>query len=277
MLLTRAGRGAIGAFLFSLVIIISPAAALAQVATSTATTTINTPALDPHNSADVELAVKSYFADVPVMAAIAKCESRFRQYTDSGAVLNGGSGGMIGLFQINKSVHSKFALTLGYDITTLMGNMQYARYLYTNEGTTPWNSSKYCWSKESLPAAAVSAVVNIVKSATLGSTLVAQASTNAADATPKASSNAITLNQNLKLGSVSGQVIALQKLLNSAGYVVAKTGSGSVGDETDTFGAMTKAAVQRFQCAKNIVCSGSEATTGYGYVGAKTRAALMVE
>jgi hypothetical protein len=283
MLLTRAVRGATSywmrAAVLSLVIIISPAAVSAQVATSSdSTTTIAdpTPALNPYDSADVESAVRAYFADVPVMAAIAKCESRFRQYTDGGNVLNGGSGGMIGVFQVNRSVHAKFALSLGHDINTLMGNLGYARYLYENEGTVPWNSSKYCWSKASLPAAAVSTVVHLVKSAALGNTAVAKASTNTEAATLKTASKLI-LTDNLKVGSEGAQVVVLQKLLNEAGYLVAKSGVGSPGNESDTFGAMTKAAVQRFQCAQNIVCSGSESTTGYGLVGAKTRAALMVD
>ena len=40
------------------------------------------------------------------------------------------------------------------------------------------------------------------------------------------------------------------------------------------FGALTQKAVQKFQCAENIVCSGSPATTGWGQVGARTRKAL---
>jgi peptidoglycan hydrolase-like protein with peptidoglycan-binding domain len=82
------------------------------------------------------------------------------------------------------------------------------------------------------------------------------------------------LTANLKLGITSPQVATLQQLLNSAGFYIAKSGSGSPGHESTTFGAMTLAAVERFQCAQNIVCKGTVATTGYGFVGAKTRAAL---
>ena len=139
---------------------------------------------------------------------------------------------MIGVFQINRSVHAKFALSLGDNISTLAGNMAYARYLYTQEGTDPWISSEGCW-------------------------------------------GSVEVSTNLKMGTVSPQVIALQKLLNSAGYAVAKNGAGSPGHESSTFGLATKAAVQRFQCAQNIACKGTEATTGYGLVGAKTRIALV--
>jgi hypothetical protein len=243
--------------LVTLLVIVSPSVALADATTSLelttpatstiATTTVGssvtapatstlattTPAYDPYNSADVEAAVRANFSDLPVMAAIAKCESSFTQFNSDGSVLNGGSGGMIGVFQINKSVHKSFALSLGDDITTLAGNMAYARYLYSQEGTTPWDSSKFCWEPDTLTA-------------------------------------------NLKLGVVNKQVVALQKLLNTAGFTVALSGAGSPGFETQKFGTATRQAVQRFQCAQNIVCKGSESTTGYGLVGAKTRAALML-
>ncbi|HFC10791.1 MAG TPA: peptidoglycan-binding protein, partial [Candidatus Kaiserbacteria bacterium] len=37
------------------------------------------------------------------------------------------------------------------------------------------------------------------------------------------------------------------------------------------YGKMTVRAVQRFQCAYNIVCGGSPRATGYGVFGPKTR------
>jgi len=43
---------------------------------------------------------------------------------------------------------------------------------------------------------------------------------------------------------------------------------------TGYFGQLTRSAVQRFQCKNNIVCSGDEASTGYGRVGPLTRAKL---
>jgi hypothetical protein len=232
-------------------------AASSTTATTTAVVATTTPTIDPYSSVDVAAAVKSYFADIPVMANIAKCESNFREYSADGSVLNGGSGGMIGVFQINRSVHAKFALSLGDDITTLAGNMAYARYLYTQEGTDPWISSEGCWGSVEVPAAASSTV-----------------STIATTTTPTTDTKITNLSANLKMGTVSPQVVALQKLLNSAGYLVAKSGVGSPGHETAKFGAATKAAVQRFQCAQNIACKGTESTTGYGYVGAKTRIAL---
>jgi len=79
----------------------------------------------------------------------------------------------------------------------------------------------------------------------------------------------------LKLGSVGKQVKLLQEMLNRNGFVLAKAGDGSPGQETTAFGPMTRDAVKKFQCAVRIACSGSEKTNGYGMVGVKTRQALL--
>lgn len=94
----------------------------------------------------VEQAVRTYFADIPVMIEIARCESKFRQFNSDGTALHGGgNGGMVGVFQIYDMVHRVPASALGFDITTLEGNMGYARHLYMQLGTNPWNSAQSCW------------------------------------------------------------------------------------------------------------------------------------
>ncbi|MEK7462177.1 MAG: hypothetical protein AAB618_01225 [Patescibacteria group bacterium] len=93
-----------------------------------------------------EKRVREFFKDTPVMIEIARCESAFRQFTDAGNVLRGGdSGGMVGVFQFFESIHAAPAKALGYDITTLEGNLGYAKQMYKSEGTTPWNPAKSCW------------------------------------------------------------------------------------------------------------------------------------
>ena len=197
---------------------------------------------------DVEAKVRAYFADIPVMIPIAKCESEFTQFGVSGTPLHGGAGGaMIGVFQIHETVHADFAKAKGMDIDTLDGNLAYARYLYEREGTQPWLSSFPCWSKLAPPVA--------------GTSTQETAST--------------ILNADLSLGMVHSQVAMLQKLLNGGGSSLAADGPGSSGNETTKFGSLTRAAVRAFQCAQNIVCAGDEYTTGYGFVGARTRAALL--
>ena len=118
-------------------------------ATSTediASSTPATPKLDPHNPDDVEAYVRSYFADIPVMISIAKCESGFRQYNNSGDPLYGGTGGMVGVFQEAAAIHGDVARSMGLDINTLEGNVAYARYLYQTDGLAPWLASSNCWS-----------------------------------------------------------------------------------------------------------------------------------
>lgn len=106
-------------------------------ATSSASTTSNI---------DVEKKVRAFFAKTPAMIEIARCESKCRQYTDSGSVLRGGyNNSMIGIFQFYETIHLKAAAALGFDLATIEGNLGYAKHLYTVSGTQPWNSSKSCW------------------------------------------------------------------------------------------------------------------------------------
>jgi len=93
-----------------------------------------------------EATVRDYFADIPVMIEIARCESKFRQYADSGNVFRGGVGQqMVGVFQFFDRYHERAASALGFDIETLDGNLAYARHVYTLEGTAPWISAQDCW------------------------------------------------------------------------------------------------------------------------------------
>ena len=79
----------------------------------------------------------------------------------------------------------------------------------------------------------------------------------------------------MTLGLVDAQVFTLQELLNDAGFTLATSGPGAPGNETTKFGALTLAAVRKFQCTENIACSGDEYSTGYGFVNATTRAKLL--
>lgn len=197
---------------------------------------VSAQAADPN--AGVEAAVRAAFADAPEMIAVAKCESRYRQFASEGVPLRGGSGkGYIGIFQIGERLHAAPAKAAGYDIYAIDGNIGYARKMYEKSGSVPW--------RECVPMAAASG---------------AAASTPASD---------------LAFGAAGAQVRMLQKALNAKGFLIAAAGPGSPGNETGTFGALTREALKRFQCAKAIVCEGSEATTGYGRLGPKTRAALL--
>ena len=90
--------------------------------------------------------VESYFADVPVMIDISRCESRFHQYDSDGSVYRGEINNLdVGVMQINEHYHSDTAKKLGLDLYTIQGNVAYARYLYSKQGTAPWSSSEACW------------------------------------------------------------------------------------------------------------------------------------
>lgn len=94
----------------------------------------------------VEKEVRAFYADVPVLVAIAKCESEFTHYDTAGNVLMNKEGSSAtGVMQIMASVHQKEAEKLGWSIRDLHGNMAYARHLYEQSGTKPWEASRYCW------------------------------------------------------------------------------------------------------------------------------------
>lgn len=94
----------------------------------------------------VEEYVRDYFKDIPVMAEIARCESTFRHVTKEGTIVRGEvNPDDIGVMQINEFYHTTTADTLGHDLYTLEGNLEYARSLHERKGTSPWSASKACW------------------------------------------------------------------------------------------------------------------------------------
>lgn len=94
----------------------------------------------------VEQYVRIYFSDIPIMAEISECESRFRQFNIDGDVLRGEKNKRdVGVMQINEDFHLDTALEKELDLYTLEGNLAYARALYEKMGTKPWKHSKKCW------------------------------------------------------------------------------------------------------------------------------------
>lgn len=102
----------------------------------------------------VEEYVRDYFADEPILAEIAQCESHFKQFDNDGTVHRGVVNNLdVGIMQINEHYHSKTADKLDFDIYSIEGNLAYGKFLYDQseklygDGTLPWKSSKSCWSK----------------------------------------------------------------------------------------------------------------------------------
>ena len=90
--------------------------------------------------------VRAYFVETPILAEIARCESRFRQVGKDGQVLRGEvNHSDVGLLQVNEYYHGEKALDLGFDLSTVNGNLAYAKHLYDKEGTKPWSASEKCW------------------------------------------------------------------------------------------------------------------------------------
>lgn len=100
------------------------------------------------DSKNIEKFINDYFADIPIMTKIAKCESRYRHFNKAGEVLRGEKNVYDrGVMQINLLYHGKTAGELGLDLHNIDDNVAYARALYEKQGTKPWNSSSACWSK----------------------------------------------------------------------------------------------------------------------------------
>ena len=100
-------------------------------------------------SQTVEEYVREYFEEDPVLAEVARCESKFRHFGKNGDIIRGEINSKdVGVMQINEHYHKDTALKLGLNIYSLDGNLAYAQYLYDREGTQPWMSSSKCWGLE---------------------------------------------------------------------------------------------------------------------------------
>lgn len=73
--------------------------------------------------------------------------------------------------------------------------------------------------------------------------------------------------RDLKIGMTGDDVQELQRYLNNNGYLLAKTGPGSAGQETKKFGRATREALVKFQKANKI-------NPAVGYFGSLTRKAV---
>ncbi|MBI4093629.1 tail fiber domain-containing protein [Candidatus Kaiserbacteria bacterium] len=97
---------------------------------------------------------------------------------------------------------------------------------------------------------------------------IAQTPTTAAnDGSATASAACFRAYRNLFRGLRGSDVEELQRFLLN-------TGDFTFGEITGFFGSATERAVQRFQCRELGICSGSPESNGYGFVGARTRAAM---
>ena len=83
------------------------------------------------------------------------------------------------------------------------------------------------------------------------------------------------LTRTLAFGARGTDVSALQQFLIAQNLLSSDSATGFDGlTPSGYFGALTQTAVQKFQASQGIVSSGTPASTGYGLVGARTRAAI---
>ena len=98
------------------------------------------------NSKVVEAYVKAQYADEPILVDVARCESTYRQFDQTGNILRGKvNSADVGVMQINEKYHADEAAKLHLDLYTTEGNVAFAKYLYGKYGTDPWKYSEKCW------------------------------------------------------------------------------------------------------------------------------------
>jgi hypothetical protein len=105
-------------------------------------------------NAGIESTTREYFKDIPLMAEIAKCESRYRQFNKDGSTFRGIVNNKdVGVMQVNEYYHLARSKKLGINLYTVEGNLAYGRLLYSEEGSQPWKSSAPCWMKSDIAKA----------------------------------------------------------------------------------------------------------------------------
>ncbi|MEK7088262.1 MAG: peptidoglycan-binding protein [Patescibacteria group bacterium] len=124
-------------------------------------------------------------------------------------------------------------------------------------------------SAAALTQAQIDAIIGLLQSFGADQSTISNVQASLTGGTPTGgTTGGYVFNANLTMGSKGADVMNLQKVLNSdANTQVAASGVGSAGNESSYFGALTKAAVIKFQNKYGI-------TPAVGYVGAITRAKL---
>ncbi len=106
------------------------------------------------NRKAIEKYLREHYSDTPILVEIARCESTFTHYDKEGTLIRGKvNNADVGVMQINEKYHLDTAKKLGFDIHTVEGNVNYAKYLYKKFGASPWSASSPCWGKTTVAMA----------------------------------------------------------------------------------------------------------------------------
>lgn len=81
--------------------------------------------------------IRTEFHDFPAFVGTVSCESHFRQYDRTGAVLTSSTTD-VGITQINVKTWLAKSKELGYDIYSEDGNLLMARHVLTVQGIKAW-------------------------------------------------------------------------------------------------------------------------------------------
>lgn len=85
----------------------------------------------------------------------------------------------------------------------------------------------------------------------------------------------VPFTRDLRKGDRGTDVKRLQEYLNTHGFIIAETGVGSPGHETELFGINTEIALKKFQEANaEVLLTPYGLTTGTGFFGEATRALI---
>ena len=146
----------------------------------------------------------------------------------------------------------------GGPIVGSIGGVGSGSLIPTAPGTLPINQL-------SAPGTAPSG--NLSGNAALIASLQAQLATLMAQIAAMGGSAGGSFTRDLTVGSTGSDVMQLQVWLNGHGFEIAKSGAGSPGNETSKFGALTRAALAKWQASVGI-------SPAAGFFGSKTRAYL---
>lgn len=159
------------------------------------------------------------------------------------------------------------------DMSGLVQGITYYYGVYAVNAS--YNTSQLVTVSAMLPSKQVTlGMIVPVAEAKASSSLVATTVASPSSSIQSSKASSSTFIRTLRRGSMGEDVMLLQKFLNTQGFEIAPSGPGSLGYETRVFGLATERALKRYQCSKNIVCTGSPSETGYGVFGRMTRASV---